>query len=152
MRVGVDPQPKAKEFAVDGVNVITGTMKDVHNKFDVVMSWHVIEHVDNPVEFIQDMVDHTFIGGVVIIATPNADSIKAKSHKWRCLEPFHKYLLGKKLLRQMMRDSGLCIIAEMTWGGFPAPRSWWQNIGNRVLKWVGQGDVQLIVARKSIDK
>ena len=151
LKIGVDPQPAAKINAVNNVKIVTGTMKDVQGQFDIVMSWHVLEHVDNPPAFVQDMASHAKMGGLVIIATPNTNSIMAKFKNWRCLEPFHKYLLGRQLLKSLMINSGLKIEYTATWGGFPAPRSFIKELANQLLKLFGHGDVQLVIARKTKD-
>ena len=148
-KLGIDPNPLAKKYARPGICVNCGTMESVDGLFDITMSWHVLEHVNDPPRFIKDMVEHTRIGGLIMIATPNADSIMAKSENWRCREIFHRYLIGRRLLRSMMIDYGLVVEKELTWGGFPAPRKAWQEIGNQVLKLFGHGDVQLVIARKS---
>jgi len=98
------------------------------------------------VQFIRDMKRDLRLDGRLIIATPNADSPMA-GKRWRCREPWHAYLLGRKVLREILEDEGMVIEKSMTWGGFPAPRSWWQDIANKVLKRLGMGDVQLVVAR-----
>jgi 2-polyprenyl-3-methyl-5-hydroxy-6-metoxy-1,4-benzoquinol methylase len=148
VRIGVDPQTGAVHNAVPCVRVVLGTIEKIRLEFDIVMSWHVVEHVDDPPAFVCDMVAHTKPGMLVMIATPNADSIMARSESWRCREPFHKYLLGRRLLRNLMTDCGLVIERKATWGGFPAPRKAWQEAANQVLKACGHGDVQLIIARK----
>jgi len=44
------------------------------NRHDVVVSFNVIEHVTNPVEFLKQIKDVTMEGGDIIICTPNPDT------------------------------------------------------------------------------
>jgi len=147
-KVGVDPQINARIHKLPHTNIITGYMTDLKGLYDVVMSWHVIEHVDDPFQFLKEMVEHTKDGGIVIVATPNASSIFAKQKNWRCKEPFHRYLLTKKQLKEMFIDLKLKPIKSLTWGGFSSPRSWWKNILNKIAKLFGHGDVQVLVGLK----
>jgi hypothetical protein len=48
----------------------------------------------------------------------------------------------------MLQDAGFKIVKTLTWGGYPYPRTWWQQIINQVAKKIGQGDVQLVYAEK----
>jgi len=145
---GVEPNSIAYKNKLSGTNIINGYMKDVKDKYNLVMAWHVIEHVDNPYQFILDMKNHIYEKGHILIATPNNDSWFARSKTWRCLEPFHKYLLGKSQLEEMLQDAGFKIVKTLTWGGYPYPRTWWQQIINQVAKKIGRGDVQLVYAEK----
>lgn len=148
IKKGVDPSLGASKNARPGVSVVQGFMKDIGGTFDIVMSWHVLEHVADPPSFIREMASKTRDGGLVFIATPNAGSIFARSDKWRCREPFHRYLVSRRLLRALLREAGLTVEKELTWGGFPAPRPWYKELLNQLCKRAGQGDVQLIIARK----
>jgi len=144
-RYGVDPQPGARAHAVEGIDVLSAYFGPL---VDCVMSWHVLEHVDDPFAFINGMVSHCKSGGHIMIATPNASSPFARSDSWRCREPYHHYLIDKPTLIEMVSDAGIDIEHWISWGGFPSPRSWWQDIGNWVAKRLGLGDVQLIIGRK----
>ena len=139
----IDPQP-IKEPLWPVMQCSLSGMRE-GGLFDYVMAWHVLEHTMDPVKFIRDMMKVVAPGGRIIIATPNADSLMARKN-WRCKEIFHTYLIGQKLLSEIIEDNGFQIIKKMTWGGFPAPRKWWQNVANKILKWIGNGDVQLVIA------
>lgn len=63
-----------------GVRVIQGTfeateLSDEHS-FDVVATWHVIEHVLDPVEFLAQAAERTAVGGRLVLGTPNARSLE----------------------------------------------------------------------------
>ncbi len=63
-----------------GVPVIRGTFESTEltgeSPFDVVATWHVIEHVLDPVEFLTQAAEHTRPGGRLLLGTPNAGSLE----------------------------------------------------------------------------
>lgn len=78
-------------------------------KFDVVVANHVIEHIAEPHEFIRKMYSSTKIGGVVLLSTPNGDSLNHKwfKNKWYHYNwPHHKFIFTKKSLSQLVRSAG----------------------------------------------
>lgn len=59
--------------------VFRGTIKDsglpADQKFDVVFASHVVEHITAPVEFMRDIVTRLRPGGLVVLVTPNIESL-----------------------------------------------------------------------------
>jgi len=137
---GVEPNYTARANKVYGF--IRPSIDDA-NMADYVMAWNVIEHVKNPVEFIQSLKSksHKYI----IIATPNADSPFAKSGKWRYKIQQHRYLFGKGNLCRLFVDNGIKVVKHITYGGYPAPRKPWQSVANWFAKKLGLGDIQVII-------
>lgn len=148
---GIEPIKVAHDRSgiADRCTFINGYATDISDTFDVVMSWHVIEHVDDPEAFMAALFARCKTGGMVVIATPNASSIFARSRNWRCKESFHTYLLDKRTLSELIEEAGGKVEKTMTWGGFQAPRSMIQDIANKLAKLTGHGDVQLVIARKA---
>lgn len=52
--------------------------KLVSLKFDVIFARHVIEHVEDPIEFIQHLVALTDLGSLIYVEVPNVEDILAK--------------------------------------------------------------------------
>lgn len=52
--------------------------EEYYNKFDVVIIYHVIEHVRNPKEFLEMASRYMINSGLLLIETPNIDSIGIK--------------------------------------------------------------------------
>ena len=142
--VGVEPCREARAIAVPGANLVESD----DGVFEVVMCWHVLEHVFDPPAFVKDMVNRTRNGGLVIIATPNQASPFSWSKMWRGWIANHIYVMRRSMVRELMREAGLEIVAEQTWGGFPAPRTWWQEALNKAAKFFGVGDNMIIVGVK----
>ncbi|MEW4983209.1 MAG: class I SAM-dependent methyltransferase [Cycloclasticus sp.] len=93
--VGLDSSTKAKEMALkDGVTIENELVQDYAtknlNKFDVVVSFQVLEHVSNPQSFIQAKVDALKVGGRLIIAVPSEDSfLKYATNNILNMPPHH---------------------------------------------------------------
>lgn len=76
---GLELSSIASKLALQsGINVINETLEEhaIKNqeKYDVVCSFQVLEHVSNPRQFIQSMLDCLKIGGVMIMSLPSNDS------------------------------------------------------------------------------
>ena len=65
-------------------------------QYSVVRSWHSLEHAIEPIRFIQKLVRHTQPNGIIVISTPNANSLSARF--------FGRYWLPRNV------DSHFCIL------------------------------------------
>jgi 2-polyprenyl-3-methyl-5-hydroxy-6-metoxy-1,4-benzoquinol methylase len=110
---GVDPDPKAALAAAQrGLDVRCGSIDDMAGhagSFDAVTLSHVLEHVHDPVAFLQAV--HALLkpGGVVYIDTPNIDSRGAQrwGRNWRGLEtPRHLVLFSLAGLKALVQRTG----------------------------------------------
>lgn len=146
---GFDPCEGAEKMVhTDGDFEFFSTPPRKQLPFDVVMSWHVLEHTDDPEDFIKEQVWLTRVHGLSIFCTPNAGSPFAKDPNWRCYIPSHKYLLTKAQLNDIIDDAGAKPIKTFTWGGYAAPRKWYQEQLNQINKRLGRGDVMMVAARR----
>jgi 2-polyprenyl-3-methyl-5-hydroxy-6-metoxy-1,4-benzoquinol methylase len=78
------------------------------NSFDVVMFYHVIEHVPNPQELLATIYKILKPGGKIIIGTPNIGSFAAKRFKgnFRLLGSGHLILFNPKSLENLATSIG----------------------------------------------
>jgi len=70
-----------------------------NRQFDVVMLSHVIEHIFDPKRFLHELLSVLKPGGVLIVITPNRDSIIARSmgNRWPMLKPVdHVTMIGAR--------------------------------------------------------
>jgi SAM-dependent methyltransferase len=80
-----------------GLDITTGNFVDAHfenQSFDVITIWHVLEHFLAPIVTINECNRILKVGGALIIAVPNADSLQAKisGRHWFHLDiPYHIY-------------------------------------------------------------
>jgi 2-polyprenyl-3-methyl-5-hydroxy-6-metoxy-1,4-benzoquinol methylase len=77
--------------------------------FDVIASFHVIEHVDSPRSFIGAAAEKLNPGGLIVIETPNIDSLPYKilKSRWRQFIPEHYFFFDRKTIAQLLSDCGL---------------------------------------------
>lgn len=78
--------------------------------FDVVAMWHVIEHVPNPVRLLAAAAGALSAGGIIVLATPNPDSLQFRllGTRWAHLDaPRHQFLIPASELARQGRELGL---------------------------------------------
>ena len=104
----------AEEARRRGHRVVTGRFEvDTEfqpESFDLILAYHVIEHVDDPKAFAQRAADLLKPGGVFVAATPNVDSVDAKRFKGRWGGnhfPRHWTLYDANTIGGLARDVGL---------------------------------------------
>ena len=77
--LGVDASERYARYSMQrNLNVRYGRLEemDLHpSSFDVIALFHVIEHVQDPVDFLRRLNALTREGGLIFIATPNVDSV-----------------------------------------------------------------------------
>lgn len=80
--------------------------------FDLILNYHVIEHVEDPIEFIKNIHKILKTHGHLVISTPNFDSGAARrfKDKYRMLHsPTHISLFSDFGLKQMLEDFGFIV-------------------------------------------
>jgi len=117
-------QVAREHFDISGVEpnrelaAISGKIAPVHqdiiertpwSAFDVIASFHVIEHVDSPRSFIQAAAERLKPGGLLVIETPNIDSLPYKLFKsrWRQFIPEHYFFFDRKSISRLFAECGL---------------------------------------------
>ena len=82
-------------------------------KYDVITLSHVMEHLYNPVKYLQEFYDLLIPGGFIYIETPNIKSFGHEIYKqyWRGLEPpRHIQIFSTKSLVQCLKNIGFISI------------------------------------------
>lgn len=80
----------------------------VKGSFDVVYSTEVIEHLENPLEFLLQLKEYVGDKGVILISTPNRDH--NKDCRWLTTEPpVHRWWFSKLGLIEMAKQAGLSV-------------------------------------------
>ena len=98
---------KNMDFIFDDINKVK------NNTFDVVTLIHVIEHIKNPIKFLQIIKKKLRKNGVLIIETPDFDSAMARIYntKFRLLhDPTHITLFSLDSISKLMRNLNFKII------------------------------------------
>jgi 2-polyprenyl-3-methyl-5-hydroxy-6-metoxy-1,4-benzoquinol methylase len=119
---GVEHQsyPKERFIKSDRIQYITGDLGFLDCKedfFDIIILWHVLEHMDNPASAIKRIYDLLSPDGIFILAVPNFSSLEAKLFKqsWFHLDiPWHKYHFTKRFLKLLVEKNNFKIIESST--------------------------------------
>ncbi|MEY2448340.1 MAG: hypothetical protein QOH79_1816, partial [Acidimicrobiaceae bacterium] len=104
--------------------------------FDVVTALHVLEHVDEPHEFMASLAEHSAGGGLVVVEVPNGASTvlrvadayhRVRGRRWSTRvsplhPPFHRYAHTERSLRRVIEGAGLRILELHTLSGLGRDR------------------------------
>jgi SAM-dependent methyltransferase len=119
--VGVEPDPVAAARARSAnLDVRDGLLVDAafdDDSFDAIVLSHVIEHVHDPVGLLRECGRVLRPGGVLIVMTPNLDSVGHRRFgaDWRGLEPpRHLHLFSSRSLSTCIRTAGLTLTGVRT--------------------------------------
>ncbi len=138
------------------VNIFSGILDDapfLDSSFDVIHLSHVIEHINNPKDFLEKINRLLKPGGVFYCITPNINGLQAKyfKSKWRSAIADHMILFSVKTLNNILRETGFSKLKYKTWGGMCAGSGFplfVKNILDRACKPLNFGDVMIFRAVK----
>ena len=122
--------------------------------FDAVVGLDVIEHVLSPSELIGRARRLLRPGGILLLQTPNADSLRSRLHKsgWNMLLPeYHFHLFSVKGLSGLIESSGLEIVRLSSVSGTGLERGILEcalRIREEVLSWFRLGNALIVIAGK----
>jgi len=116
-------EPYAKTQNLKSIKVFKTKLekaKLVANYFDIITMWHVLEHLDRPKEGLKKIYQALKPTGVLILSTPNSDSLGARltgknwfHFDWR----HHHQLFNEKQLRKLFSQAGFKLLNTkyLTW-------------------------------------
>lgn len=114
---GVEPANFDQELSKNySLNISNGTLEEAkypNEYFDVITLNHVLEHVPNPSETMDEIYRILKPGGHLIIAVPVSDSLASKvfGKYWAQLDtPRHLYLFSTKVLKQYAKKYNFDIL------------------------------------------
>jgi SAM-dependent methyltransferase len=118
-KFGVEPSLKAAESAKNkGIKILGETISDVSNdmQFDCIVSIDVLEHMLNPVIFIEKSIQLLRPNGALIISTGNPSSFAwrhiFKSRFWYVTNAEHISFLSQKFIKALAIKNG-CEVTEV---------------------------------------
>jgi 2-polyprenyl-3-methyl-5-hydroxy-6-metoxy-1,4-benzoquinol methylase len=123
--VGIELDQEAVAFGKRqfGLDIYSGTIeesKDLSPPYDVIAAFHVIEHVIDPMRFLNACRSFLRRNGVMMLKTPNAASWVAKCTGqhwiWHC-PPAHIHLFTPQALKLAAEKSGFAITCLRTQRG-----------------------------------
>lgn len=157
--IGVEPSSRFCEHArrAHGVTMHQGALAGVaalaSERFDVVVALHVLEHVDDPHDFVRSLGHHAQFGGLVVIEVPNgastllhaADSYhRLRGRRWSTRvsplhPPFHRVAYTRRSLEHLVQTCGLELVDVCTLSG----------LGRDVARPPGRGGVEWALRRSA---
>ncbi len=122
------------------------------DKYGAIHLSHVIEHLNEPARFCDEVYRILAPGGFFIITTPNISGFQSFvwNERWRSAIADHLYLFSKKTLIRMLEARGFKLLNLKTWGGLARGTvpGLLKNIADRVVKPLGLGDVMILIVQK----
>lgn len=104
---GMEPNEKAKKLGQTKGLSLESSLKEFEGKqFDVVTLWHVLEHIPNLEETINQLTNLIRANGTLIIAVPNYKSFDAKYYGefWAAYDvPRHLWHFSKKSMEKLFQ-------------------------------------------------
>jgi 2-polyprenyl-3-methyl-5-hydroxy-6-metoxy-1,4-benzoquinol methylase len=137
---GVEPNAELAESASKAAPVHRDIIERTPwSGFDVVASFHVIEHVDSPQSFIRAAAEKLKPGGLLVIETPNIDSLPYKLLRsgWRQFIPEHYFFFTPKSMERLLSHQGFTMEKTMKVGKY-ASMDLILNRLSRYVPWIPQ--------------
>ncbi len=83
----------------------------LERQYDVVTAFDVIEHDADPQQFLQRLLSFVKPGGLLVIGTPNAETIDLqKPQTVELHQPYHRHILSQRILEALGRQLGLQVL------------------------------------------
>jgi 2-polyprenyl-3-methyl-5-hydroxy-6-metoxy-1,4-benzoquinol methylase len=155
---GVELCAPAAEYGskTRGIEIFSGTVEQAaygDGTFDVVHCSHLIEHLNSPDLFLEEVYRILKPGGLFLCTTPNADGFQARmfASRWRSAIADHTFLFSRRTLRRLLIKKRFSVLKVKTWGGMGvgyAPKPV-KKIMDSAAKKFSFGDVMIFSAVKS---
>lgn len=80
----------------------------LRSSYDAVVTYDVIEHEDDPREFLRSTGRLVRAGGLLIVGTPNADHVSTAQRGDPNLHvPYHRHILSERMLLALAKEQGM---------------------------------------------
>jgi 2-polyprenyl-3-methyl-5-hydroxy-6-metoxy-1,4-benzoquinol methylase len=104
--------------------------------FDIVTIYHVLEHLNNPVQTLHEVKRILKPGGLLLVAVPNIDSLQSKLFKtyWFHLDiPRHYFHFSPATLNNILPENEWAILKVKRFSFEQGPFGWVQSIANVIF-------------------
>jgi SAM-dependent methyltransferase len=172
---GVEPSAWAAKYAREtvGANVYTGLLKENGDKlqstYDVVVSWDVLEHVREPLQFVRNCASYLDTGGLFCFSTLDVDTWfpRVAGQRWPWLMDMHLHYFDRHVIRDLLSRGGLDLVRAESYTHYARiayalrgvarilPRSmeraltaFAQILSAKLMLPITFGDIKLYIARK----
>ena len=130
---GIDINPYWKEFGEKNqIPISNYSIDSLNGQYDVVMAYQVIEHVEDPISFMESIMVRLKPGGIIHLELPNQNSLTSKlrqfssklSYDYGFIQPpMHLRAFRKKTIYRLFKNINLdtkmvftCGNTDKTWG------------------------------------
>ena len=114
--VGVDNSKKARDKCLDKKLTTYKSIKDLKENIDAITFWHSFEHVSEPNEILDQIINQSKNSLTVVIALPNYKSFDAKYYRafWAAYDvPRHRFHYSPMGIKKLMKSYGFeCLKAK----------------------------------------
>ena len=173
---GIEPSEWAACYAREtlGVNVHGGLLAEnrskLHDKYDVVVSWDVLEHVRDPLQFVRECAEYLDVGGLFCFSTLDVDTWFPRlfGTRWPWLIDMHLYYFDRHVIKDLLARAGLELLRAEPYAHYahlryalrsvsrmlPRPlvrtfNALTRLVPSNLMLPVAFGDIKLYVARKT---
>lgn len=114
-RIGVEVSTSGRKMMQEsGINAVSDKqfLKSKNLGADIISFWHVLEHVENPWDYLKAAKRNLKKNGKIIIGIPNFQSLDFRFAReyWFHLQPqFHLWHFSKKSFEKILRQEGFSI-------------------------------------------
>ena len=118
--IGLDINPKLNNFTIKNYNIktiINRKISSFKKKFDLIVSWHSLEHFENPKNILTSISKMIKKNGYLILSLPNPRSLgfKILKSKWPHLDaPRHRTLIDIKIIQKFFENKNFETILKTT--------------------------------------
>ncbi|WHH58250.1 class I SAM-dependent methyltransferase [Petroclostridium sp. X23] len=118
--IGLEPSLKACQYAKDKYelhlinNLWNANLFEQSELFDVIVFWHVLEHIANPVSFLKELWSRLNSDGLIMFSVPNRNSLTNSLYKHFSpifTEPDHLFHYSADNLSMLMDKSSFKVIS-----------------------------------------
>lgn len=109
---GFEPSKGARNITQKKNLPVYGEVKFTEGGYDLIMFWHSLEHISNPLEVMRKIKSYLAENGKIMIAVPNAASFEAyigRRNWFHYLYPLHRVQFTSRAIKLMLKKIGLKI-------------------------------------------
>ena len=109
-RFGIELRKEYKNYirSLDKSIFVKTSLSEIKTKFDVIMSFHTLEHIPNQVEILKKLKNKLKVDGKLIVEVPHAEDILLNLNSFRNFSFFSEHLIlhTNKSLKIVLQKAG----------------------------------------------